>query len=118
MRSALIFAAIAALAFTSAADAKSCKDATGKFVKCPAEATVKADTKVAKTSAKAAKADAKVAKAASKGAVKAAKAAPAPAPAPAAPMAAAAPAAAHAKNCKKGKACGNSCIKMTDVCHK
>jgi hypothetical protein len=25
---------------------------------------------------------------------------------------------AHPKNCKKGKPCGNTCIAMSDVCHK
>jgi hypothetical protein len=43
------------------------------------------------------------------------------APAPA-PMAAAtthtAAASTGAKHCVKGKACGNTCIKATDVCHK
>ncbi len=26
--------------------------------------------------------------------------------------------AAHPKNCKKGKPCGNTCISVKDVCHK
>jgi hypothetical protein len=34
MRS-FVIAAVAALAFASAADAKQCRDANGKFVKCP-----------------------------------------------------------------------------------
>jgi hypothetical protein len=25
---------------------------------------------------------------------------------------------AHPKNCKKGKACGNTCISVKDTCHK
>jgi hypothetical protein len=46
--------------------------------------------------------------------------APAAAPAAPAPAAAAAPAtapAAKAKNCAKGKPCGNSCIPKDAVCH-
>lgn len=35
MRNTLILTAIAALAFASVADAKSCKDAHGKFIQCP-----------------------------------------------------------------------------------
>ncbi len=35
MRTTLILAAIAALAFSTVAEAKSCKDAAGKFTKCP-----------------------------------------------------------------------------------
>jgi hypothetical protein len=34
MRS-FVIAAVAALAFASAADAKQCRDASGKFMKCP-----------------------------------------------------------------------------------
>jgi hypothetical protein len=36
----------------------------------------------------------------------------------ASPAAAATPSGAHPKNCKKGKACGNTCISVKDVCHK
>jgi hypothetical protein len=39
-----------------------------------------------------------------------------PPPASTAPMATAA--GVKVKHCVKGKACGNSCIKATDVCHK
>jgi hypothetical protein len=42
MRNALILAALAALAFTSIAEAKSCKDAKGHFVKCPTAAAASA----------------------------------------------------------------------------
>ncbi|MEO8926939.1 MAG: hypothetical protein ABI306_07220 [Caulobacteraceae bacterium] len=77
----LILAAVAAFAFTSVADAKPCKDATGKFVKCPAAAAAPAATAKAAT-----------------------------------PMAS--PAVKAPRNCVKGKACGNSCIKATDICHK
>lgn len=115
MRKTMILAAIAALAFTSAADAKSCKDASGKFIKCPsaaaaqttAKAMTAADTKSAKANAKAASKNAtSAAPNASTAGGKAVAAAP---------MATASKKAPH---CVKGKACGNSCIKMTDVCHK
>ena len=39
MRSFIIIAAVAALAFASSADAKQCRDDKGKFVKCPPGAT-------------------------------------------------------------------------------
>lgn len=97
MRKTLILAAIAALAFTSAADAKSCKDAKGKFIKCPAAAAAPAKP-MASPMVKA------------KGKGKETTAAPA--------MASMASAGKKAPHCVKGKACGNSCIKMTDVCHK
>ena len=88
MRNTMILAAIAALAFTSVADAKSCKDAKGKFIKCPAAAA--APAKPATMPAK-------------------------PAAAAATPMAVKTSGAPH---CTKGKPCGKSCIKMSDVCHK
>ena len=56
--------AFALAMIAGAADAKSCRDAKGKFITCPAAA------------------------------------------------------AAPAKHCTKGKLCGNTCIKATDVCHK
>jgi hypothetical protein len=121
----MILAAIAALAFTSVADAKSCKDASGKFIKCPsavaAQTTAKAmsaaDKQAAKANEKAAKKDAAIAKAASKKATSAAS----KASTDAGQAMAAAPVATSgrkAPHCTKGKACGNSCIKMSDVCHK
>ena len=125
MRKTLILAAIAALAFTSVADAKSCKDASGKFIKCPsvaaaattAKAMTGAATKSAKANEKAAKKDAAIAKAASKKATFAASTASTAGgmATAAAPMTTSGRKAPH---CVKGKACGNSCIKMTDVCHK
>jgi hypothetical protein len=36
----IVLAAIAALAFAGTADAKQCKDAKGKFIKCPPAAAV------------------------------------------------------------------------------
>ena len=67
---ATIAAFILALAVAGSADAaaKQCRDAHGKFIKCPPTAN-------------------------------------APAPKP-------------PKHCVKGKPCGNTCIKATDVCHK
>jgi hypothetical protein len=56
MRSALILTAIAAVAYASVADAKSCKDAKGHFAKCSAATAAHAKlapaarTKVATTS--------------------------------------------------------------------
>ncbi|MGI8841406.1 MAG: hypothetical protein ACR2F8_11595 [Caulobacteraceae bacterium] len=96
----LILVAIAALAFGSAANAKPCKDATGKFIKCQAAAAPAATATPAKA-------------APTKMAAK-----PAPAKAPAAPMAGASAMAGHHPDCKKGKACGNSCIAVSKVCHK
>ena len=121
MRNTLVLAAIAALAFASAADAKSCKDAAGKFVKCPAPAVAAAPAKVGsvKTDTKTAKCrDAKghYAKCTTTTTTAVMPAAPASAPMPnTASMAAPGKKAPH---CVKGKACGNSCIKATDVCHK
>lgn len=78
-----------------------CKDASGKFVTCPATpakpATAAAPAKA--TSAPAAK----PAKTASTGT--------------AAPASATAPAAKGAPQCKTGKPCGNSCIAKDKVCH-
>ncbi len=76
MRKRLFMAAIAAIVFSSAAEAAAtkCHDPkTGKFIKCPPPAA------------------ATVAPASSK---------------------------AGPKHCVKGKACGNTCIKVSDVCHK
>jgi hypothetical protein len=87
-----------ALSLAGAADAASCKDAKGKFIKCPAAAAAPAATPAA------------------------AKPAATPAAKPAA-TAAAKPAATQvatggSPNCKKGKPCGHSCIAMDKVCHK
>ena len=90
----LILTAVAALAFGPAANAAPCRDpTTHKFVKCPPTVTTPA-----------------VATARPTPAMKRA-----PASRPATPMAAMA---GHHPNCKKGKACGNSCIAMSKVCHK
>ena len=128
MRNVLILAAIAALAFASAADAKSCKDASGKFITCPSasaaatsdKARAATEAKAAKAQAKAAKADAKTAKAADKTAnKKSASAAKSAAAAPAAPApAATASTTGKVPNCKTGKLCGHACISKDKVCHK
>jgi len=120
----MILAAVAALAFASAADAKSCKDAAGKFIKCPsaaaatttAKAMTGAATKSAKANEKAAKKDASIATAASKKANSAASkasnaAGKAMAKAPVTPRTGPA-------KCKTGVPCGNSCIPKGKVCHK
>lgn len=109
MRRAFTFLATAAFALSlaGAAGAESCKDAKGKFVKCPAPAAA-APTKAA--SCKDAKGKF----------TKCPAAAASPASAPPAPtkVASAAPAAGGAKKCVKGKACGNTCISVKDTCHK
>jgi len=102
MRNTLILAAIAAMAFTSVAEAKACKDAKGHFTKCPAAATAMA-------------APAKPMTPAGGGTIfNRGKTKTAPVAAPAA-MAASTGGANH---CKKGKPCGKSCIAMDKVCHK
>ena len=93
----LLAAAALVLSLAGAADAKSCKDASGKFTKCPAAAA---------------------APAAKPAAAPAATPAAAPAAKPAAATATKTASASGPKNCKKGKACGNSCISVNDVCHK
>jgi hypothetical protein len=115
MRNTLILAAIAALVFASAADAKNCKDAAGKFVKCPVPAVATAPAKVGdvKTDTKTAKCkDAKghFAKCTTTTTTSVMPAAPA-----SNPMASLS---GNKPHCTKGKVCGNSCIKATDVCHK
>jgi len=116
----LVLAAIAALAFASAADAKSCKDPAGKFIKCPAPAVATAPAKVGdvKTATKSEKC--KDAKGHFAKCTTTTTTSVMPAPAPSKPMASmgAMMSGKKAPHCVKGKACGNSCIKMSDVCHK
>jgi hypothetical protein len=97
MRKLLILAAVAAFAFTSAADAASqCKDPkTGKFIKCPAAAAAPA-----KPASKPASTTTATSASTTSGAKSAATTGATP------------------KHCTKGKPCGNTCIKSTDVCHK
>lgn len=93
MRFMIMAAAVAALAFASTAEAKSCKDAKGHFVKCPATAPMPAIA--------AAKAPAsKPMQPAGGGTIFTSKK---PAAAP---------------KCKTGVPCGNACIPKGKVCHK
>jgi hypothetical protein len=107
------------VSLAGAADAAACKDAKGKFTKCPAPAAASASYaldgrgnchdakgKMSKKSMCAAVATAMPATAA---------AVPASAREAASPMSTLL---AGGPNCKKGKRCGNACISVKDVCHK
>jgi hypothetical protein len=118
MRNTLILAAIAVLAFSSAANAKSCKDEKGHFVKCPPPAAaplVRESNKAGPGTCKDAKGHfAKCGTVAAIPPVKSGgffghKTGPAP-------MAAAST--GPGPHCTKGKPCGKSCIAMDKVCHK
>lgn len=88
MHKSLILAAIAALAFTSIAEAKACKDpATHKFIKCTAAAATPAKPMPMVPAKSMAMGPAKVET-------------------------------GGAPHCVKGKPCGHSCIAMDKVCHK
>jgi len=101
MRSTLILAAVAALAFASVADAKACKDGKGHFVKCPAAAAAPSKPMTPAGGGTIFKGRPKAVANAS----------------PAAPMSRRhADAGTH--HCNKGKPCGDSCIPMNRVCHK
>jgi hypothetical protein len=79
MKRIILLAAILAMS-AGVADAKLiCKDAKGKFIKCPPAAAAVTSSTTAMASSSTAK---------------------------------------HPPHCVKGKACGNTCIKATDVCHK
>jgi hypothetical protein len=121
MRTALTFLATVALTLglASAAAAAPCKDAAGKFTKCPATAAATADYSL---DAKGNCHDAK-----GKMAKKSLCAAAAPAASAAATPAAATAststkttttASSDGPKCTKGKRCGNACISVKDVCHK
>lgn len=120
MRRTLTILATAAffLSLAGAADAAACKDAKGKFTKCPAPAAASASYSLdAKGNCHDAKG--KMAKKTMCGTAST----PATAAAPASTGAMASPApstsmAAGGPNCKKGKRCGNACISVKDVCHK
>jgi hypothetical protein len=116
MRFIVLSAAIAALAFASAADAKSCKDAKGHFIKCPAPAAAPAAPAAKGAPARDAKGHF----------IKSTAATPAPAatkpslfskPA-AAPVAKTTVARTGPVKCKTGVPCGKSCIPKGKVCHK
>jgi len=109
MRNTLILAAIAAMAFSSVAEAKACKDAKGHFTKCdtPAAAPMmRASNKAGPGTCKD-----KHGHFAKCGTVLAI---PPMAPRAMNPVSAG----AHHPNCKKGKPCGNTCIAQDRVCHK
>ncbi|MGH7024450.1 MAG: hypothetical protein ACREEB_12805 [Caulobacteraceae bacterium] len=94
MRFMITAAALMALAFASTADAKSCKDAKGHFIKCPAAA---AAPMAAKPMAAAKPAPRK--RNAGGGTMFTAKS-------------------GKAAVCKTGVPCGKSCIPKGKVCHK
>jgi hypothetical protein len=148
MRNLLIIAATVMALAAGGVQAKACKDANGRFAKCPAAAsilpatgmTAPAKGDMAATPKKLTKADVKKELSDAQASPATLKAAPgkkgvslmglfkprgAPAGASAAPMAAtstaplATPSAPGAHPlCKKGKPCGNSCIAQNKVCHK
>jgi hypothetical protein len=115
-----------ALSMASAAGAAPCKDAQGKFTKCPATAAA-AGSYTLDAKGNCHDATGKMAKKALCGA--SASAAPSAAPSAAT---AGSPASAQATTsstmttassgagpkCTKGKRCGNACISVKDVCHK
>jgi hypothetical protein len=124
----MILAAVAALAFTSTAEAKSCKDDKGHFTKCPAAAAAPAKAAMAAPAAKAAAARCKDAKGKfitcpAPATAPAAKPAmsffskPAAKPAPMMAARTATPRTGEPK-CKTGIPCGKSCIPKGKVCHK
>jgi hypothetical protein len=144
MRTTFILAAVAALAFAGAVEAKACKDSHGKFITCPSQvAAQKGANAMAGAEAKAGKAEAAASRKAAK-AKRSAEATASHAMTGAAATAAGANAgaakqdagiakgaarrarsdeakAARAtgeRHCNKGKPCGNSCIPLDRVCHK
>ncbi|HEY1881332.1 MAG TPA: hypothetical protein VGG68_15505 [Caulobacteraceae bacterium] len=145
MRKTLILTAIAALALASVADAKSCKDAHGKFIQCPsavaagknaatkanaattvANADKEAATKTHKArqgaenkAANAEQAAADKSTAADKAAAKKdAGIAVAASKRARSDESKAAKAAGAPPHCSKGKPCGGGCIPKDKVCHK
>lgn len=120
MRTALTFLAtmVLALGLANAAAAAPCKDAAGKFTKCPAAAAATADYSLdAKGNCHDAKG--KMAKKSLCAAAPAASAVAAPAAATASTTTkTTTTASSGGPNCTKGKRCGNACISVKDVCHK
>lgn len=120
MRFMILAAAVAALAFASTAEAKSCKDAQGHYTKCPAPAAAPAKSATTAKGAPCKDAQGHFIKCPAAGAAPAAKSTMAKtkggttftAPAPAF-RSTAAPA-----KCKTGVPCGKSCIPKGKVCHK
>ncbi len=99
MRVMILAAAIAALAFASTAEAKSCKDAKGHYTKCPASAAAPAKPAAAPAAKPAAMASAKPTMSKTKAGTTF-KSTGAP------------------DKCKTGIPCGKSCIPRGKVCHK
>jgi hypothetical protein len=120
MRRALTLIATLAFAVSMAGtvDAAACKDAKGKFTKCPAPAAASASyTLDAKGNCHDAKG--KMAKKAMCPGVASTTAAVAPAStSPKVSSTTTAMASGFGPICKKGKRCGNACISVKDTCHK
>lgn len=113
----LLAAAAFALSLAGFADAAPCKDAKGKFMKCPAAQASASYNLDAKGNCH--DATGKMAKKTMCSVNPPVAAAPAAAPSSKGAMASAAPmTSSGGPNCKKGKRCGNSCISVKDVCHK
>jgi hypothetical protein len=113
----LLATAAFALSLAGFADAAPCKDAKGKFTKCPAAQVSASYNLDAKGNCH--DPQGKMAKKSMCSANPPAAPAPAATPASTGAMASAAPiASAGGPNCKKGKRCGNTCISVKDVCHK
>ena len=113
MRSWIVAAglAFALLAVAGNASAAQCKDAKGKFIKCPPVAAATATTTTTAAAVRCKDAKGKFIKC----------------PAPTATTTAtttttttagASSPAGKPPNCVKGKACGNSCIAVDKICHK
>jgi hypothetical protein len=115
MRFMIMAAAVAALAFASTAEAKSCKDAKGHFIKCPAAAAAPAKPAASAKPCKDVKGHFIKC-----GTTAAAPAMAAPAAKPANKPATAARASGPkaAPKCKTGIPCGDACIPKGKVCHK
>jgi len=115
MRNTLILAAIAALAFTSVANAKACKDAKGHFMKCPAPAAAPMTPMAAKGKAAPCK-DAK-GHFMKCGPATVTNSMTTTVQHPSGAMSSMTTT-SKTKVCHKGKPCGNTCISMNDTCHK
>ncbi|HEX4713252.1 hypothetical protein [Phenylobacterium sp.] len=106
----LLAAAAFALSLVGAADAAACKDAEGKFTKCPSDEASATYTLDAKGNCR--DANGKMAKM-----TMCSVNPPAPALESKGAMESAPPmATAGSPNCKKGKRCGNTCISVKDIC--
>ena len=113
----ILATALFALSLAGSADAAACKDAKGKFTKCPAPAAASASyTLDAKGNCHDAKG--KMAKK-TMCAASTTTTTTAAAPAGGSAMASATTTTTGAgPQCKKGKRCGNACISVKDTCHK